>query len=303
MKRNVILVMSLIAALAVTACGSKQTENVQTQAATQAAAETQAAAAETKAAAEAVALDEKVLAEIPEDFDEEYFEGVVTGYDGTIAELTNEDGTKMSFDISGSERLDEGLFMEGAYAEIGYATLADGKVAALDVNLLMDIEQQASIEGRDPYIAGTIQFNDINDLELIDQNGVERDFDNSMARTVSFHDLKPGDKVYVTYVGSLLSEEEEDAEYDEANPIRKPITIKIVAEDALGSEEATANYLTGQVDSISAGEIELMTDSIEFQISGPEDLFKDIAEEDFVKVYYDGALNGIMVDATEIEKQ
>ena len=303
MKRNVILVMSLIAALAVTACGSKQTENVQTQAATQAAAETQAAAAETKAAAEAVALDEKVLAEIPEDFDEEYFEGVVTGFDGTIAELTNEDGTKMSFDISGSERLDEGLFMEGAYAEIGYATLADGKVAALDVNLLMDIEQQASIEGRDPYIAGTIQFNDINDLELIDQNGVERDFDNSMARTVSFHDLKPGDKVYVTYVGSLLSEEEEDAEYDEANPIRKPITIKIVAEDALGSEEATANYLTGQVDSISAGEIELMTDSIEFQISGPEDLFKDIAEEDFVKVYYDGALNGIMVDATKIEKQ
>ena len=309
-KRYLILAMSLMAALALGACGNKS-ENVPTQTATQAAApETTAAAKEaaTEAATTAAeteaaeAANAEVLEALPEDFDEEYFEGVVTAFDGTNATLKSDDGETMDFDITTAERYDEGLFMEGAYAEIGYATLADGKVAALDLSVLQDNEQRAAIENYDPWIAGTVQLNDINDLEIIDQGGLERDFDNSMARTVSFGDIKIGDKVYVYYVGSLFNEEDDE---DEENPIGKPITIKIVAEDALGSEEAQANYLYGEIDSIDHenGQFTLSTDSVNFEVSAPEHMLNGLDEEDDVKVYYEGGLSGIMVDAVKIEKE
>ena len=301
-KRNYILALGLMAALMLSACGSKQTENVQTQAATQAAAAETTAAAEESTEAAAEGSQAAVLAELPDDFDEEYFSGVVTAFDGTVVTLKNDDGESKEFDIAAAERYDDGLLMEGCYAEIGYATLADGKIAALDVNVEMDIEQQAAIENRDPMIAGTVQLNDINDLELIDQGGVERDLDNSMARTVAFADIKNGDKVYVTYLGSLLNPEEDP---DEENPIEKPITIKIVAADALNSEEAAANYLTGIIDHIDHenGNLTLATDAVNFEVSAPEHMLNGLDEEDEVKVYYEGALSGIMVDAVKIEKQ
>ena len=309
-KRYLILALSLLTALAVSACGNKS-ENVQTQAAETTAAAAETVAAETTAAASAEAAEtetvnaanQAVLEALPEDFDEEYFEGVVTAYDGSTATLKNDDGETMSFDLATAERYDDGFFMEGAYAEIGYATLADGKVAALDLTVLQDVEQRAAIENYDPVICGTVQLNDINDLEIIDQNGVERDFDNSMARTVTFGQIKNGDKVYVYYVGSLFSEDEDDV--DEENSIGKPITIKIVAEDALGSEEAQANYLYGEIDVIDRenGTLTLSTDSINFEVSVPEEMFEGIDEEDHIKVYYEGGLSGIMVDAVRIEKE
>ena len=301
-KRNYILALGLMAALMLSACGSKQTENVQTQAATQAAAAETTAAAEESTEAAAEGSQAAVLAELPDDFDEEYFSGVVTAFDGTVVTLKNDDGESKEFDIAAAERYDDGLLMEGCYAEIGYATLADGKIAALDVNVEMDIEQQAAIENRDPVIAGTVQLNDINDLELIDQGGVERDLDNSMARTVAFADIKNGDKVYVTYLGSLLNQEEDP---DEENPIENPITIKIVAADALNSEEAAANYLTGIIDHIDHenGNLTLATDAVNFEVSAPEHMLNGLDEEDEIKVYYEGALSGIMVDAVKIEKQ
>ncbi len=307
-KRYLILALSLLTALALSACGNKS-ENVQTQAAeTTAAAETAAAETTAAAAAETAetetvnAANQAVLDALPEDFDEEYFEGVVTAYDGSTATLKNDSGETMSFDLASAERYDDGFFMEGAYAEIGYATLADGKVAALDLTVLQDIEQRAAIENYDPVICGTVQLNDINDLEIIDQNGVERDFDNSMARTVTFGQIKNGDKVYVYYVGSLFSEDED---VDEENSISKPITIKIVAEDALGSEEAQANYLYGEIDGIDRenGTLTLSTDSINFEVSVPEEMLEGIDEEDFIRVYYEGGLSGIMVDAVRIEKE
>jgi len=301
-KRNYILALGLMAALMLSACGSKQTENVQTQAATQAAAAETTAAAEESTEAATEGSQAAVLAELPDDFDEEYFSGVVTAFDGTTVTLKNDDGQSKEFDIAAAERYDEGLLMEGCFAEIGYATLADGKEAALDVNVEMDIEQQAAIENRDPVIAGTVQLNDINDLEIIDQCGAERVLDNSMARTVAFADIKNGDKVYVTYLGSLLNPEENP---DEENPIENPITIKIVAADALNSEEAAANYLTGVIDHIDHenGNLTLSTDAVNFEVSAPEHMLNGLDEEDDIRVYYEGALSGIMVDAVKIEKQ
>lgn len=302
-KRNLILALTAVTVLGLAACGGKQTENVQTEAAT-----TQAAAAEESAASaeETTAAEEETVSNLsllPEDYEEEYYDGLVVDTDGTVATLKGEDGSTMTFDITGAERNDDGFFMEGAYAEISYAKLeGSDQPLALDVSVMMDIEQQAAIENRDPVLAGTVQLNDVNDLEIIDVNGVEHDFDNSMARSVSFNPIKAGDKVYVTYCGSLFNEDEE---VDEENPITKPITIKIVAADAVGSEEAEANYLTGQVDSVDAenGYFGLLTDAVTFEVSADEDVMAGIEEETYVKVYYEGALSGIAVDAVKVEKE
>ena len=303
MKRNMILALTAMTVLGLAACGGKQTENVQTQAAT-----TQAASAETEAAAaseEETTIEEAAGSNIdllPEDFEEEFFDGLVTDITGSVATLKNEDGSTMSFDIAGAERNDDGFFMEGAYAEITYGKAESGDPVAIDVSVMMDIEQQASIENRDPVLAGTVQLNDINDLEIIDSNGVEHDFDNSMARTVSFNPIKAGDKVYVTYCGSIYNEEED---VDEEKSITKPITIKIVAADAVGSEEAEANYLTGIVDSVDEenGYFGLLTDAVTFEVSVDDEQLANVEEESNVKVYYEGALSGIAVDAIKVEKE
>ena len=305
-RRNLILALTAVTVLGLAACGGKQTENVQTEAATTQAAEatTEAAASSDgeTTAAEAEATEGTNLALLPEDFEEEFFDGLVTDVSGSVATLKADDGTTMTFDIAGAERNDDGFFMEGAFAEITYGKTESGDPIAVDVSVMMDIEQQASIENRDPVLAGTVQLNDINDLEIIDSNGVEHDFDNSMARTVSFNPIKAGDKVYVTYCGSIYNEDED---VDEEKSITKPITIKIVAADAVGSEEAEANYLTGIVDSVDAenGYFGLLTNSVTFEVSVDDEQLANVEEESNVKVYYEGALSGIAVDAIKVEKE
>ena len=304
-KRFIIPALTALMVLGLAACGSKQTENVQTEAASaQAAAESQTSEENTEASSSAAETKVDVLSMLPEDFEEDYFEGIVTGIEGNVVTLKNGDGETRSFDMSGAERYDEGSFMEGCYAEVTYAVDAEKETPyALDINVTMDIEQQAAIENRDPVIAGTVQLCDINDLEIIDINGVEHVFDNSMARTVSFAPVKQGDKVYVYYCGSIFNDGEESE--DEEKSIGTPIVIKIVTPDALGSEDAEANFLTGIVDRIDHenGLLDLLTESITFEVSGPEHMFKDIDEEDQIKVYYEGALSGIAVDAVKVEKE
>ena len=122
-----------------------------------------------------------------------------------------------------------------------------------------------------------------------------------MGRKVSFADIKPGDMVAVTYCGSIFAEPEASSEDD--GEIDHPISIKIVAMDALGSEEAEANYISGIVDSRAEGYIALLTDSVTFEVTGDEKLFEGIEEENHVRVYYEGGLNGISVTPVKIEKE
>ena len=47
----------------------------------------------------------------------------------------------------------------------------------------------------------------------------------------------------------------------------------------------------------------LLTDAVTFEVSADEDVMAGIEEETYVKVYYEGALSGIAVDAVKVEKE
>lgn len=211
----------------------------------------------------------------------------------------------MRFDISNAE-LPEDPILTGCDAEVEYAAV-DGAEAnpAVSVIVLMDIEQQAAIENRDPVIYGTLQLADTNELSILDDSGTARDFDNQMSRTVSFDEIKTGDRVAVTYIGELFGGEDEGEEEVQASEdiFSTPYALKIVAIDALESDEAKANYITGSVDMIyEDGIITLMTNAVTFEVNVDPSMLEGIEEGDNVKVYYNGALSGITVDAASIEK-
>lgn len=284
-KFTAIMAVTLLA-FAATACGDKKGENVETEAAaTNAAGET-----ENEADAEVIA--------IPEEYEAQYFEGIVKSIKGNRITLSA-DGTTMTFDKTNAEVDGDSPLLTGSDVEAEYADVDGDVKPAATLTLLMDIEQQASIENRDPQIYGTVSSYDINDFTIIDDSGAERTFDNQMSRTVSFGELKSGDPVIISYAGQLLDTDDEDGE----DSFSQPIAIKIVAADAVDSEDAKANYITGVVDSIDAdmGLMTLINDITSFEVTASSDLLKDFTEEEKVKVYYEGALSGISVDATNIE--
>lgn len=275
-------------ACALTACGGNKAENVQTEPAS-----TSAAAESTDKSDE----NEEVIA-LPDDYEAQYFEGIVTSVKGNRLTLTS-DGRSMTFDITNAEMAGDSALLTGCDAEAEYAEV-DGDVYPADmVTVLMDIEEQAAAENRDPEIHGTLQLADINDITIVDESGTERTFDNQMSRTVAFKDLKAGDHVVITYCGSIFEDEEMSADSD----FTEPIAIKVVAEDAVDTEDAKANYFTGTVDSAyENGIVSVANDIATFEVSADESMMNGISEEDEVRVYYDGALAGISVEATKIEK-
>lgn len=298
MKKFTVLMSLAALSFALTACGGNKAENVETEAAsTEAAAETETEVSEAEADAEPV--------ELPEDYESEFFEGIITEVNGTQLTLQDDAGATMRFDISNAE-LPEDPILTGCDAEVEYAAV-DGAEAnpAVSVIVLMDIEQQAAIENRDPVIYGTLQLADTNELSILDDSGTARDFDNQMSRTVSFDEIKTGDRVAVTYIGELFGGEDEGEEEVQASEdiFSTPYALKIVAIDALESDEAKANYITGSVDMIyEDGIITLMTNAVTFEVNVDPSMLEGIEEGDNVKVYYNGALSGITVDAASIEK-
>lgn len=290
MKKISAIVTLTALAFALTACGgSNKAENVQTE------------PAATNASAEEAAGDEneEVIA-LPEDYEAQYFEGIVTAVKGNRLTLAS-DGKSMTFDITNADIEGDSVLLTGCDAEAEYAEV-DGDVYPADmVTVLMDIEEQAAAENRDPEIRGILQIADINDITIIDESGTERTFDNQMSRTVSFSDLKAGDQVAITYCGTLFDTEEDGS--DGGSDFGEPIAIKVVAADALDSEDAKANYFTGTVDSAyENGIVSVANDVATFEVTADESIMNGISEEDQVKVYYDGALSGISVEAVKIEK-
>lgn len=283
MKKITAIMTVTALAFAVTACGGKG-EKVETE------------AVETSAAQ---AAEESSGIELPEDYEPQFFEGIVTNLDGSKITLTS-DGTSMTFDMSKAELDENSTILTGSDVEVEYAEAEDDVKPAVTVTLLMDIEQQAGVENRDPQIYGTLSTYDINDITIVDEAGVERTFDNQMSRMVAFNELKPGDTVVISYSGSIL----DDGEDDEDEVFSQPIAIKVVALDALDSEDAKANYFTGTVDSINAavGIVTIINEIAEFEVVASEDMIANLNEEEEVKVYYDGALSGLSVEATKIEK-
>ncbi len=290
MKKFTAIMAIAAFAIAATACGGKG-ENVETEAAATGAAN-ETGSTET--------ANEEVI-DLPGEYEAQYFEGIVTSISSNRLTLSA-DGVTMTFDTTNAEIEGDSPILTGSDVEAEYAEVEGDVKPAATVTLLMDIEQQAAIENRDPEIYGTVSIYDINDFTIIDESGTERTFDNQMSRTVSFSELKAGDSVVISYAGSVL-DDAEDGDSGESS-FSQPIAIKIVASDAIDSADAKANYFTGVVDGIDAeaGLLTVINDLSSFEVSAASELLNGIEEEQEVRVYYEGALSGISVEASKIEK-
>ena len=288
--KKIALILAISAAMLVSACGSKNTENVETEA---------AAEAESETAVEAVG--DYSAAALPEDYEQEVYTGLVTDYTGSFMTISGDDGEK-KFDLSSVDMSEqEEPVIRGCSVEITYADSPDNDTYPADgFSLLNDNEQLAQEEDRDPVIYGKLQVMDVNELEIIDDAGRTIDFDNAISRTVSFSELKAGDNVAVTYAGSIDSEEDGD---EESIGIfsNTPVAIKIVAEDALKTEDAEANYIDGTVSGIDGNTITISTELADFDCNADESIVSDVAEETHIRVYYTGALSDIVLSVEKIE--
>ena len=290
MKKFTLGIM-LAAALALTACGGKNTENVQTEAAS-----TEQAQAETNADGSV----EYSSASLPEEYDQEVYEGIVTDYTGDFMSVEGTDGVR-KFDLSGADLSEqEDPIVRGCEVEVTYADKADGDTYPADgCTLLNDNEQLAQEEERDPYIYGKLRVMDVNDLEMIDDAGRTIDFDNSISRTVAFSDLKEGDEIIVTYAGSINAEDDDSDSNDLFSST--PVAIKIVAADAAKTEDAEANYIDGTVSGIDGDTIILSTELSDFECTADESIISDVSEETHIRVYYTGSLASRALSVDKIE--
>ncbi len=290
--KKIALILAISAAMLVSACGSKNTENVETEAAA-------AAEAESETAAEAVG--DYSAAALPEDYEQEVYTGLVTDYTGSFMTISGDDGEK-KFDLSSVDMSEqEEPIIRGCSVEITYADAPDNNTYPADgFSLLNDNEQLAQEEDRDPVIYGKLQVMDVNELEIIDDAGRTIDFDNAISRTVSFSELKAGDNVAVTYAGSIAAEDDGD---EESIGIfsNTPVAIKIVAEDALKTEDAEANYIDGTVSGIDGNTITISTELADFDCNADESIVSDVTEETHIRVYYTGALSDIVLSVEKIE--
>ena len=290
--KKITLILTVAAAMALTACGGKNAENVQTEAAA-----TSQAAEETTAEA----VGDYTAVPLPEDYEQAFYEGLVTDYVGSYMTVSGADGEK-KFDLNGADmsELDEPV-IRGCYVEITYADAAEnGTYPADGFALLNDNEQLAQEQDRDPYIYGKLQVIDINELEIVDDAGRTIDFDNSISRTVSFAELKPGDDVVITYAGSVVKND--DGSGDSTGIFGDiPVAIKIVAQDAVKTEDAEANYIDGTVSVIDGDTLTLSTALSDFDCRADASMLADVKEETHVRVYYTGALSDIVLVAEKIE--
>ena len=228
-------------------------------------------------------------------------------YEGVVKEMKNgrifvaaDDGTGQEFNIESAEREEEDGLMPGCYVSVSYiGGVAADVLSAESVYVQMDIEQQADAEGRDPVLYGTVSVVDANDLVVIDLNGVERTFDNCIARQVTFGNIASGTEVMVTYIGSLDPENQIAGEYGSGSG--DPLALKVVSMDAAGSEEAEKDYIKGEVERRMEDAIVVVNAAGEFTFLGTPELFGDIKEEDYVRAYYKGALYSREVDAEMVE--
>ena len=288
--KKIAIILAIAAAMALSACGSKNTENVETEAAQKQ--ETSETKAETSG--------DYNSATLPEEYEAEAYTGLVTDYNGSFITVSGENG-EMKFDLEGVDMSEEEEpIIRGCSVEITYADAAeDGTYPADSLTLLNDNEQLAQEENRDPIIYGKLQVMDTNELEIIDDAGRTIDFDNAISRTVSFSELKEGDNVVVTYAGTIYKSDDEEEEIGIFS--NTPVAIKIVAEDAVKTEDAEANYIDGTVSGINGNTITLSTEIADFECNADEAIVSDVAEETHIRVYYTGALSDIVLGVEKIE--
>ena len=293
MKKITLILTAALAAIAITACGGNKTENVETESAAQ---ETSAQSGET-----ASGSGDYTAVSLPEDYEQSFYEGDVSDYTGSFITVEGEDGPK-KFDLEGADMSDQDItIVRGCYVEVSYADNAEnGTYPADGISLLNDNEQLAQELDKDPVIYGKLQYMDVNELEIVDDAGRTVDFDNTISRTVSFSELKQGDDVVVTYAGTVFKDDTDDEEstgiFDGV-----PVAIKVVAADAVKTEDAEANYMEGMVSGIEGGNFILSTELADFNCTADEAIVSSLSEEEKVRAYYTGAMSDIVISVDKVE--
>lgn len=293
MKKRMVLIAAA-GMLALSACGNKKAATEETTAA-----ETASEAAGETDAADSGSGEASGDSEIFED--EGYLDGTVTGMSGTQITVRSEDGKTYAFEISKAETDPDYEILPGAFVEVSYdgAKNEGGVTDATMVSVLMSLEQQATEQGEDPALQGSVKESGDGKLVITDPNGKDHEFDSSIAQVAGDAKLSAGTQVMVTYVGSIEEENQEDSEEGSGSGI--PVAIKIVTPDTVGTE--VASRMSGTVTYVDGNQMMIDTEAMPFEFTGDASLFAGLAEGDTVTVTYTGSVGNKTVQATAVEKQ
>lgn len=280
MKRHYLAAAVLALALGMTACSSGNKE-------TTAAATTTAADATTAA---------ETSADAEEDVEEEYFYGFVGEVSDKVITVKDDEGKEVKFDVAeakleGAEEIGTGDEVEVAYA---------GELSA-DVNKARSVEIVTSVAGEaaeaeaaaeDTIISGTIEKADDSTLTLKTDEGTYT-LNIKIAQKVTTDGIKEGVEADVTYYGDL--EDEADM----------AVATKIVTEDAMDSEDAKINTLSGKAVEVGSDYVVIDTADPEntlFSFIGKQGMFEGLKVGDSATVIYEGTLTDKTITATGLKK-
>ena len=277
MKRHYLAVAVLALALGMTACSSGNKE-------TTAAPTTTAAQTETEKAAEA-----------EDDMELEYFYGFVGEVADKVVTVKDDAGKEVKFDVSeakieGADAIGEGDEVEVAYAGELSADATKAKTVDIVTSAAAEAAEAAAAE-EDTIVTGTVEKADDNTLTLTTDEGTYT-FNTKIAQKVSKDGIKSGVQADVTYYGDL----EDDTD--------KPVATKIVTEDAMDSEDAKINTLSGKVAEVGADYVVIDTVDPEntlFTFLGKEGMFDKLKIGDTATIIYKGTLTDKTITATGVK--
>ena len=290
MKRHYLAVAVLALALGMTACSSGNKE-------TTAAPTTTASQTETEKATEA-----------EDDMELEYFYGFVGEVADKVVTVKDDEGKEVKFDVSeakieGADAIGEGDEVEVAYAGELSADTTKAKSVDIVTSAAAEAAEEAAAGGgendfcqeaaaeEDDIVTGTVEKADDNTLTLTTDEGTYT-FNTKIAQKVSKDGIKSGVQADVTYYGDL--EDETD----------KPVATKIVTEDAMDSEDAKINTLSGKVAEVGADYVVIDTADPEntlFTFLGKEGMFDKLKVGDTATVIYEGTLTNKTITATGVK--
>lgn len=276
MKRHYLAAAVLALALGMTACSSGNKE-------TTAAATTTAADATTAA---------ETSADAEEDVEEEYFYGFVGEVSDKVITVKDDEGKEVKFDVAEAKLEGADEIGTGDEVEVAYA----GELSA-DVNKARSVEIVTSVAGEaaeaeDTIISGTIEKADDSTLTLKTDEGTYT-LNIKIAQKVTADGIKEGVEADVTYYGDL--EDEADM----------AVATKIVTEDAMDSEDAKINTLSGKAVEVGSDYVVIDTADPEntlFSFIGKPGMFEGLKVGDSATVIYEGTLTDKTITATGLKK-
>lgn len=268
MKKHYLVIAVLAMALGMTACSSGNKETT---------------AAATTTAESAEETDEVV--------EEDYFYGFVGEVKDKIVTVKNDEGKDVKFDVTeakveGADEIGAGDEVEIAYA--GELSADVNKARSVDIitSAAQEAEEAAAAE-EDAIVSGTVEKADDGTLTLKTDEGTYT-FNSKIAQQVSIGGIKAGVTADVTYYGDL----EDDTD--------NPVATKIVTEDAMDSEDAAVNTLTGKAVEVGTDFVVLDTTDPEntlFSFLGKAGMFDSVKVGDTVTVIYEGTLTDKTITA------